>query len=135
LALDQVRRITSESLRRRPRGAGRHRFLDDILQFSAPAPGDEQSDADGCVARWHGQNRGGGECCGYVASLGQRKRVAQVPTEEAEAAGSGLIFDKGWRNYALTPATRGPAIGVQFKGQLLSVLLENNSQVSVGLMN
>jgi transposase InsO family protein len=27
------------------------------------------------VARRHGQNRGGGEGCGYAASLGQRKRV------------------------------------------------------------
>jgi len=87
------RSINSESLRRRPRGAGRHRFLDDFSQFSAPAPGDEQPDADGGVARRHGQNRGGGECCGYAASLGQRKRVAHIPTAEAEAAGSGLIFE------------------------------------------
>ena len=49
----------SESLCRRQRGAGRHRFLDDLLQFSTPAPGDEQPDADGGVARRHGQNRGG----------------------------------------------------------------------------
>ena len=72
-------RSASESLCRRPRGAGRHRFLDDLLQFSAPAPGDEQPDADGGVARRHGQNRGGGEGCGYAASLGQRKRVAHIP--------------------------------------------------------
>ena len=88
VALDQVRRSASESLCRRPRGAGRHRFLDDHLQFSAPAPGDEQPDADGGVARRHGQNRGGGEGCGYAASLGQRKCVAHIPT--AEAARSGL---------------------------------------------
>ena len=81
----------SESLCRRPRGAGRHRFLDDLLQFSAPAPGDEQPGADGGVARRHGQNRGGGEGCGYAASLGQRKRVAHIPT--AEAARSGLILE------------------------------------------
>ena len=31
------------------------------------------------------------EGCGYVASLGQRKRVAHIPT--AEAAGSGLILE------------------------------------------
>ena len=91
VALDQVRRSASESLCRRPRGAGRHRFLDDLLQFSAPAPGDEQPDADGGVARRHGQNRGGGEGCGYAASLGQRKRVAHIPT--AEAARSGLILE------------------------------------------
>jgi hypothetical protein len=39
-----------------------------------------------------GQNRGGGEGCGYAASLGQRKRVAHIPTAEAEAARSGLTF-------------------------------------------
>ena len=55
-----------------------------------PAPGDEQPDADGGVARRHGRNRGGGKGCGYAASLGQRKRVAHIPT--AEAARCGLIF-------------------------------------------
>src|SRR5208283_1010158 len=35
--------------------------------------------------------RGGGEGCGYAASLGQRKRVAHIPT--AEAARSGLILE------------------------------------------
>ena len=59
----------------------------------APAPGDEQPDADGGVARRHGQNRGGGEGCGYAASLGQRKRVAHIPTAETEAARSGLILE------------------------------------------
>ena len=56
-----------------------------------PAPGDEQPGADGGVARRHGQNRGGGKGCGYAASLGQRKRVAHIPT--AEAARSGLILE------------------------------------------
>src|SRR5271165_1783675 len=60
---------------------------------STPAPGDEQPDADGGVACRHGQNRGGGEGCGYAASLGQRKRVAHIPTAEAEAARSGLILE------------------------------------------
>jgi transposase-like protein len=46
---------------------------------------------DGRVARRHGQNRGGGERCGYAASLGQRKRVARIPT--AETAKSGLILE------------------------------------------
>ena len=41
----------------------------------------------------HGQNRGGGEGCGYAASLGQRKRVAHIPTAETEAARSGLILE------------------------------------------
>src|SRR5208337_4912765 len=83
----------SESLRRRPRGASRHRFLDDFLQFSTPSPSDEQPDADGGVARRHGQNRGGGESCGYAASRGQRKRVAHIPTAETEAARSSLILE------------------------------------------
>src|SRR5208282_5059594 len=47
----------------------------------------------GGVARRHGQNRGGGEGCGYAASLGQRKRVAHIPTAETEAARSGLILE------------------------------------------
>ena len=71
-------------------GAVQHQFLDELLQFSA-SPGDEQPDADGGVARRHGQNRGGGEGCGYAASLGQRKRVAHIPT--AEPARSGLILE------------------------------------------
>ncbi len=53
----------------------------------------KQSDADGGVARRHGQNRGGGEGCGYAASLAQRIRVAHIPTAEAEAARSGLILE------------------------------------------
>ena len=59
--------------------------------ISTASPGDEQPDADGGVARRHGQNRGGGEGCGYAASLGQRERVAHIPT--AEAARSGLILE------------------------------------------
>src|SRR5208283_4598333 len=94
VALDQVRRSPSESLRRWLRGAVGHRFLDELLQFSAPAPGDEQPNADGGVAHQHRQNRGGGEGCGYAASLGQRKRVAHIPTAEAEAARSSLIFER-----------------------------------------
>jgi hypothetical protein len=90
-SLDQGRRRASESLRRWLRGAVRHQFLDELLQFSAPSPGDEQPDADGGVARRHGQNRGGGEGCGYAASLGQRKPVAHRPT--AEAARSGSILE------------------------------------------
>ena len=64
-----------------------------FLQFSTPSPGDEQPNADGGVARRHGQNRGGGEGCGYAASLGQRKRVAHIPTAQTEAARSGFILE------------------------------------------
>src|SRR5271165_3427986 len=91
VALDQVSRGASESLRQWPRSADRHRFLDDLLQFSTPPSGDEQPDADGGVARRHGQNRGGAKSCGYAASLGQCNRVANIPT--AEAATTGLIFE------------------------------------------
>jgi hypothetical protein len=70
--LERIReRFQACNLELRPRGASRHRFLDDFLQFSTPSPSDEQPDADGGVARRHGQNRGGGEGCGYAASLGQ----------------------------------------------------------------
>ena len=42
--------------------------------------------------RRHGKDRSGGKGCGYAASLGQRKRVAHIPTA-ADAAGSSLIFE------------------------------------------
>ncbi len=93
MALDQVRIIASESLRRWLRGAVRHQFLDDLLQFSASSPGDGQPNADGRVARRHGKDRSGGKGCGYAASLGQRKRVAHISTAETEAAGSSLILE------------------------------------------
>src|SRR5277367_5875976 len=59
VALDQVRRSASECLRRRSRGPGRHRFLDDLLQFPPPSSGHEQPDADGRMARraWIGSRR------------------------------------------------------------------------------
>ena len=90
---EEVHLSASESLRRWLRGAVRHQFLDDLLQFSAPSSGDEQPNADGSVARRHGQNRGGGEGCGYAASLGQRKRVAHIPKAATEAARSSLILE------------------------------------------
>ena len=70
-------------------GGGGGDRLDYVGKFAAPAPGDEQPDADGGAARRHGHNRGGGEGCGYAAPLRQRKRVAHIPT--AEAARSGLM--------------------------------------------
>jgi len=68
------------------------------------------------VVRRHGHDRSGGEGCGYAASLGQRKRVAHIPTAETEAARSGLIFlkDKSRSGYTLSPAFDGPTIGVHF---------------------
>jgi len=66
----------------------------------------------------------GGEGCGYAASLGQRKRVAHIPTAKAEAAGSGLIFFEGQRagaiNLSPSPVSRewvhfNITIGVTFR--------------------
>ena len=52
--------------------------------------------------------------CGYAASLGQRKRVAHIPT--AEAARSGLIFSrtKGRRDHTLIECPVVPNQWVQF---------------------
>src|ERR1700730_4201291 len=65
--------------------------MDEFLQSSPPVSGDEQSVSHVGMACRHGQERGG-EDCGYAASLGQRKRVAHIPTADAKAAtGSCLI--------------------------------------------
>jgi hypothetical protein len=40
----------------------------------------------------HGQDRGG-EGCGYAASLGQRKRVAHIPTADAKTAEGSCLPD------------------------------------------
>src|SRR3979490_224369 len=68
--------------------------MDELLRSSSPSSGDEQPVPHGSMACRHGQDRGG-EGCGYAASLGQRKRVAHIPTAEAEATTSGLIFLEG----------------------------------------
>ena len=90
--------------------------LDDFLQSSPPASGDEQPIPHGGMARRHGQNRGGEQDCGYAASLGQRKRVAHIPTADAKAAARSCLIlkDKSRRDYTLTPAIPGPAYGVHF---------------------
>ena len=79
VALDQVRRSASESLRRWLRGAVRHQFLDDLLQFSAYSPGDEQPNADGGVARRHGQNRGGGRAVDMPLRLDNANALPTYP--------------------------------------------------------
>src|SRR5713226_6933536 len=61
--------------------------MDEFLQSSPPASGDEQPVSHGGMACRHRQDRGGKDC-GYAASLGQRKRVAHIPTADAKAAGS-----------------------------------------------
>jgi hypothetical protein len=67
--------------------------LDRSLESAKVVLGNEQPNADRGVGRRHGQNRGGGEGCGYAASFGQRKRVAHIPTAETVAARIGLILD------------------------------------------
>jgi transposase InsO family protein len=64
MALDQVRRCASESLRRWLRGA----VLDELLQFSTPSPGDGQPDADGGVAApaWTKSRRRGLWICRFA---------------------------------------------------------------------
>jgi putative transposase len=95
VALDQVRRSASESLRRWLRGAVRHQFLDDLLQFSAPSPGDEQPNADGGVARRHGQNRGGGEGCDMPLRLDNANALPTYPQQrqKQQEARSSLILE------------------------------------------
>ncbi len=74
---------------------GRGRFMDNIFIERLWRSIKYEGDADGGMARRHGRNRGGGEGCGYAASLRQRKRVVHRPTAEAEAeeATSGLILE------------------------------------------
>src|SRR5450432_4681265 len=86
--------------------------MDELLQSSPPASGDEQPVSHGGMACRHGQDRGG-EDCGYAAPLGQRKRVAHIPTADAKAAaGSRLIKDKGRRDQTLISVIPGPRSGV-----------------------
>ena len=88
--------------------------MDELLQSSPPASGDEQSVSHGGMACRHGQDRGG-EDCGYAASLGQRKRVAHIPTADAKAATeSCLIRTTRAGDHTLTSAIHGPAFGVHF---------------------
>ena len=71
--------------------AWKKQVLDNVASlFARGASGS----GDGGMARRHRQNRGGSHGCGYAASLGQRKRVAHIPTAEAEAARSGLILER-----------------------------------------
>jgi transposase InsO family protein len=54
--------------------------------------------SDGGMACRHGRDRGGKDC-GYAASLGQRKRVAHIPTVDAKAAEASCLIlnDKAGR--------------------------------------
>jgi hypothetical protein len=87
------------SLRRRPRSQGGDRRVDCLLQCPAPASGAGRPDADGGLAR--GCVRRPRRGCGYDASraekLGQRCRVAHIPTA-ATAAGFDCVMDSRERN-------------------------------------
>src|ERR1700730_11930758 len=93
--------------------------MDELLQSSSPASGDEQPVSHGSMACPHGQDRGG-EDCGYAASLGQRKRVAHIPTADAKAAAGSCLKDKGRRDHTLTSAILGPGSGVHFPQPVFS---------------
>src|ERR1700732_2260737 len=94
--------------------------MDELLQSSSPASGDEQPVSHGSMACRHGQDRGG-EDCGYAASLGQRKRVAHIPTADAKAAAGSCLKDKGRRDHTLTSAILGPRSGVHFSRKTKAV--------------
>jgi len=86
-----------------------------FYNFPAPTSGAGQSDADGGLARGYRQDRGGGEGCGYAASLGQRKRVAPHTHSKSRSSRKRLnlfLKDKSRRDYTLSPSPRGPANGV-----------------------
>ena len=59
--------------------APRHPEQDDLLQCSTPSSGDEQPDADGGVARRHGQNRGGGEAVDMPLRLDNANALPTYP--------------------------------------------------------
>src|SRR5262249_1399636 len=66
-------------------------FSSVVVQHSATAPGGRPSDADGGLARGHHRlpRRHG---CGYDAALGQRWRVAHMPTAATTRDESSLIW-------------------------------------------
>src|ERR1700722_3397272 len=65
--------------------------MDGFLQPSAASPGPEQPTTNERVARRHEWARATGGSCGYAASLGQRKRVAHIPTAATEESGLKIL--------------------------------------------
>ena len=106
LALAQIRGRVFEGLCRRARSQGRYWRLDRILQSPAAASGAGEPDTDGGLARRrHRRIRGDG--CGYDAALGQRCRVAHIPTAAtAITACSDSMFSN---DGAASPPTEKPA--------------------------
>ena len=69
-------------------------FVDGLLQQPSPAPGARSSHAHGGLARGrHGPPRPEG--CGHDAALGQRWRVAHMPTVVATTTGFNRIMNSG----------------------------------------
>src|SRR6202007_2519845 len=58
--------------------------MDGLLQPPSASPGHEQPTTNKRVAQRHEWARATGGSCGYAASLGQRKRVAHIPTAATE---------------------------------------------------
>src|SRR6201988_5100252 len=98
VAFLEVRGHLPQGLCRRPRGARRDRCVDCVLQPPPPAPGARQPAANGGLAcgrhRCARRHR-----CGHDAALGQRSRVAHMPTAATAAArGFNRVRDSGGRN-------------------------------------
>jgi hypothetical protein len=70
-------------------GTGRDRRLDRLLQRSPPASGAGLPDADGGLARRPGHGRG------HAAALGQRWRVAHMPTAATTTATDSGLIEEG----------------------------------------
>ena len=94
VAQPEVRGHLPQRLRRRPRGQSRDRRMAGLLQSPAPASGAGQPDADGGLARRR-QRRARRRGCGYDAALGQRWRVAHIPTAAATASPCSLTISRG----------------------------------------
>ena len=96
VALAQARGRLSEGLCRRPRGQRRDRSVDRLLQHAAAAQRARPPHAHGGVARRR-DRRARPDGCGHDAALGQRWRVAHMPTAATTAA-TGSLMVLGERN-------------------------------------
>jgi integrase len=120
----------SESLRRRPRGACWHRFLDDLLQFSTPPSGDRTARRTRTTATamfaWggeHGLVSGNPFAAMKVASAPVRKRflteeeagnlLHAISDRQEEAACSGTFAD-ALRLLLLTGARKTEILGLRW---------------------
>ena len=89
--------------------------LDHLLQLPATAPGARQPDPDGGVA--DGRHRlARRQGCGHDAALGQRWRVAHMPTAATATADFVSLRDStdGTAGFQLRNAPSGPTDGVHF---------------------